>query len=177
MFADHLETFRASSRADLVAPAVATALRHVPEALVFAIDPALADTAALCAAYDLPLDKSANCVLVTGRRAGEDRSAACMTLATSRVDVNGLVRRRLDVRKASFAPMDVAVSVSGMEYGGITPVGLPPDWPVWIDSAVDAADWVCIGSGIRGSKLLLPGASLAKLPGAEVVQELARPLG
>jgi prolyl-tRNA editing enzyme YbaK/EbsC (Cys-tRNA(Pro) deacylase) len=90
------------------------------------------------------------------------------------VDVNNVVRRRLDVRKASFAPMDLAVAESGMEYGGITPVGLPASWPVWVDAAVADTELICIGSGIRGSKLLLPGASLLKLPGAERVDGLAR---
>ncbi|MFZ0158448.1 MAG: YbaK/EbsC family protein, partial [Kineosporiaceae bacterium] len=107
-------------------------------------------------------------------RAGVTRYAACVALATTRVDVNGLVRRRLDARKASFAPMDVAVAATGMEYGGITPIGLPPDWALWVDAAVAATPEVIIGSGVRRSKLVLPGAALAQLPGAEVVEGLAR---
>ena len=95
-------------------------------------------------------------------------------LASTRADVNGLVRRRLNARKASFAPMDDAVALTGMEYGGITPVGLPDDWPVLVDAAVAAADAVVIGGGIRGSKLALPGELAARLRGAEVVEGLAR---
>ena len=95
-------------------------------------------------------------------------------LATTRADVNGLVRKRLDARKASFAPMDDAVALTGMEYGGITPVGLPAEWPLLVDAAVAAAPAVVIGSGIRGSKLALPGELAARLPGAEVVEGLAR---
>ena len=82
------------------------------------IDPALADTAAFCERYDVALTESANCVVVAGRRDGQTRLAACMVLATTRADVNGLVQRELDVRKASFAPMDQAVELTGMEYGG-----------------------------------------------------------
>ena len=94
-------------------------------------------------------------------------------LATSRADVNGVVRRRLDARKASFAAMEVAVAETGMEYGGITPIGLPVGWPVLIDAAVLTRDTVVIGSGIRASKIALPAAALATLPTAEVIEGLA----
>ena len=93
------------------------------------IDPELADTAAFCEQYGVAPSESANCVVVAGRRDGVTRLAACMVLATTRADVNGLVKRELDVRKASFAPMETAVELTGMEYGGITPIGLPADWP------------------------------------------------
>ncbi len=170
---DHLDLLPAAGHPELLAPAVAAAIRHVPSAMLFTIDPALADTAALCDAYHLPLDSCANCVIVTGRRGDVARHVACMALATTRVDVNAVVRKRLDARKASFAPMDFAVEGSGMEYGGITPVGLPADWPVWVDAAVVDAGWVCIGSGVRGSKLVLPSEELLRLPNAEVVAGLA----
>ena len=172
-----LDLVPAASRPDLVAPPVATLLATWPHAdavRVAPIDPALADTAAFCAAYDVGLEISANCVVVAGTRAGETRLAACVVLATTRADVNGVVRRRIDARKASFAPMDLAVELTGMEYGGITPVGLPPQIPIFVDGAVDAAGAVIVGSGIRGSKLALPGSSLALLPNAEVVVDLAR---
>ncbi len=130
---------------------------------VAGIDPELADTAAFCAAYDVPLEISANCVVVAGRREGEQRIAACVVLATTRADVNGIVKRRLDVRKASFLSMDEAVARSGMEYGGITPLGLPPEWPVLVDEAVAALGWVIIGSGLRRSKLAIRGTGLAWL--------------
>lgn len=165
------------SRRDLVAESVRTllaslTLSDLARVGVAAIDAELADTAAFCAEYGSPLDASANCVVVSGKREGEVRFAACLVLATTRADVNGVVRRRLDVRKASFAPMAEAVSLTGMEYGGITPLGLPPAWPVLIDAAVAAAPELVIGSGIRGSKLLVPGDLLARLPGAEVVEGL-----
>ena len=140
------------------------------------IDPALADTAEFCARYGVGLDVSANCVVIKGKRGGEVRYAACMVLATTRADVNGVVRRRLDARTASFAPIDEAVALTGMEYGGITPLGLPVDWPILVDAAVARADEVVIGSGIRASKLFLPGAAVAGLPNAEVIEGLARPV-
>ena len=95
------------------------------------IDPALADTAAFCERYGVELTESANCVVISGRRGGETRFAACMVLATTRADVNGTARRQLDVRKASFAPTDVAVAETGMEYGGITPSACPRTGPSW----------------------------------------------
>lgn len=161
---------------NLVAPAVANALAGWSAAVLYtaAIDAALSDTAAFCAAYGVPLACSANCVVVTGRREGEVRWAAAVVLATTRADVNNVVRRRMDVRKVSFAPMDDAVAATGMEYGGITPIGLPSGWPILIDQAVADAGLVIIGSGIRASKIVIDGAALATLPGAEVIQGLAR---
>jgi prolyl-tRNA editing enzyme YbaK/EbsC (Cys-tRNA(Pro) deacylase) len=176
-----LATVPATTRKDLLAAPVYDALAAwsaptpVGRVLVAPIDPELADTAAFCAAYDVHLDISANCVVVAGRRDGEQRIAACVVLATTRADVNGAVRRLLDVRKASFLPMDEAVAESGMEYGGITPIGLPPGWPILVDAAVMAAGYVVIGSGVRHSKIAIPGPALAELPGAQVVQGLARP--
>lgn len=169
-----LTTVPALARPDLLAAPVAAALEALGDdrVLVAEIDPELADTAAFCERYGVAPGQSANCVVVTGRRGEATTSAACVVLATTRADVNGLVRRRLDARKASFAPMDVAVQASGMEYGGITPVGLPAAWPVLVDAAVLEQPWVVVGSGLRRSKLLLPGALLATLPGAEVVQGL-----
>lgn len=113
-------------------------------------------------------------MVVTGKRAGAQRWAACVVLATTRADVNGVVRRWLDVRKASFAAQDETIEHTGMEYGGITPLGLPAGWPVLIDAAVAAAELVVVGSGVRCSKLLLPGAVLAALPGAEILDGLAQ---
>jgi len=175
-----LDAVAALSRPDLLAPSVAVALAELDGKIdaaavgVAQIDPELADTAAFCERYEIPLAESANCVVVAGRRDGESRFAACVVLATTRADVNGMVRRQLDVRKASFAPMDVAVELTGMEYGGITPIGLPAHWPVFVDAAVAASGRVIIGSGVRRSKLTLPGDALGQLPGATVLTGLAR---
>lgn len=155
--------------AELLATPVAACLRHNSSARVAKIDPDLADTAAFCAAYDSDPAHSANCVVVAARRGGELRHAAVVVLATDRADINGVVRRHLDVRKISFAATDEAVTLTGMEYGGITPFGLPHGWPVLIDTAVVAAGTVVVGSGVRGSKLLVGTDDLVALPDAEVV--------
>ena len=159
----------ADRHTELLAAPVAEAVASTPTARVAAIDPTLADTAAFCAAYGSPPEHSANCVVVAGRRAGEVRYAAVLVLASARADINGAVRRHLDVRKISFAPQDDAVSLTGMEFGGITPIGLPTGWPVLIDEAVVAAGEVVIGSGLRASKLLVASDDLAALPTAEVL--------
>ena len=161
---------------ELVGAPVLTALQkhQLTEVYVSAIDASLADTAAFCEAYDIGLEVSANCVIVEAKRAERTWYAACLVLATTRADVNGAVRRYLDARKISFAPMDIATSLTGMEYGGITPIGLPPGWPILVDSNVVAAKQVIIGSGIRGSKLLIASSQLASLPGA-IVMGLTKP--
>jgi prolyl-tRNA editing enzyme YbaK/EbsC (Cys-tRNA(Pro) deacylase) len=175
-----LEVVPARDRPDLLAAPVEAALAAwsdpvpVEEIGVAEIDPELADTADFCERYGVSLDASANCVVVAARRGGETRFAACMVLATTRADVNGLVRRHLEARRASFAPLDAAVAETGMEYGGITPIGLPDDWPILVDAAVAAAPRVVVGSGVRRSKLTLPGKALADLPGAVVLEGLGR---
>src|SRR5260370_18563154 len=176
----NLDTVAALGGPDLLAPNVAAALAAAEGTLladaigVAEIDPGLADTAAFGERYDVALGESANCVVVTGRRDGEARFAACVILATTRADVNGVVRRQLDVRKASFAAVELAVEETQMEYGGITPIGLPAHWPVFVDAAVAAAPRVIVGSGVRRSKLSLPGELLGRLPGAVILEGLAR---
>lgn len=173
-----LDAVPALQRPDLLGDPVVVALEglgpRAAEVGVAEIDPDLADTAAFCDAYGSAPGSAANCVVVAGKRAGGTRYAACVVLATTRADVNGVVKRRLDVRKASFAPMDDAVTLTGMAYGGITPLGLPGDWPLWLSPGVAAADAVVVGSGTRAGKLAVPGALLASLPGAEVVENLDR---
>ncbi|WP_439593587.1 YbaK/EbsC family protein [Microbacterium sp.] len=164
---------------DLVAAPVAAALERLDPAVaatigVAEIDAEVADTAAFCERYGIAMDASANCVVVKGKRGGDIRFAACMVLATTRADVNGVVRRIIDVRSASFAPMDEAVELTGMEYGGITPIGLPSGWPILVDARVAAASIVVIGGGVRSSKLFLPGAALLALAGSELVEQLGR---
>ena len=169
----------ALTRPDLLAAPVASTLAALGEAVaaevgVAEIDPEVADTAAFCERYGVGLTESANCVVISGKREGQTRYAACVILATTRADVNNVARRELDVRKASFAAMDVAVAESGMEYGGITPIGLPVTWPVLVDARAADTPAVVIGSGVRRSKLVLPGKLLAGLPGVRVIAGLAR---
>ena len=167
----------ALDRPELLGDPVREALsswEHAGAVGVAEIDPELADTAAMTEAYDVPLESSANCVVVMGRRGGEERTAACVVRADTRADVNNAVRRTLDVRKCSFLDHDRAVAETGMEYGGITPIGIPADWRLLVDASVAEIDNAIIGSGIRGSKLFLPGDLLTRLPGAEIITNLAR---
>ncbi|MGC5011050.1 YbaK/EbsC family protein [Streptosporangium sp. DT93] len=177
-----LDWTSALERPDLLAGPVARAVAELADAgtdpgaggaaaaEVAEIDPGLADTAAFCERYGVDPGASANCVIVAARRAGETRHAACLVLATTRADVNGVIRRHLDARKISFAPMDDAVALTGMEYGGITPLGLPADWPVLVDEEVAAHPLVVIGSGVRRSKLAVSGSLLAGLKNATVLR-------
>ena len=170
----------ALSRPDLLAGAVLAGLNALGDAAdqvtVAAIDPDLADTAAFCAEYGVTLEESANCVVIAARRGADTTYAACMVAASTRADVNNLVRRHLGARKASFAQVADVTAATGMQYGGITAVGLPGGWPVLVDAAVAKTGSVVIGSGIRGSKLRLPGPLLAELPGAQVLDGLGIPL-
>ena len=139
------------------------------------IDPNLADTAAFCQQHEIDLGISANCVVVEAKRGDRTWYAACIILATSKADVNGVVRKTLDARKVSFAPMDIATSLTHMEYGGITPIGLPGDWPIFIDSQVLQHEKLIVGSGIRGSKVLTTSEKLQSLPNVRVL-DIARHL-
>jgi prolyl-tRNA editing enzyme YbaK/EbsC (Cys-tRNA(Pro) deacylase) len=170
-----LESLPVLSHPELLAPQVFDALRdwpHTGRTALVEIDPDHADTAAMSERYDVPMSSGANCVVVMVRRDGAERIAACVVRADTRADVNNLVKRSLDVRKASFLAMDRAVGESGMEYGGITPVGLPDDWRVLVDAACLEIEAAVIGSGVRRSKLLVPGALLGELPRAEVLAGL-----
>ena len=163
-----LESLPALDHPDLLGPTVAAALADWPgasEVAVAEIDPELADTAACAAAYVAAAGLRRQLRGRGGRRDGQERVAACVVRADTRADVNNLVKRTLDVRKASFLSMDRAVEESSMEYGGITPVGLPDGWRLLVDRRVIEIDVAIIGSGVRRSKLLLPGRLLAELPG------------
>lgn len=136
-------------------------------------DPALADTADFCAAYGYALEDSANAIVVVGK--SEPRSyAVCVLLASQRLDVNGVVRRRLGSRKASFASAGETSELTGMTIGGVTPIGLPASLPVWVDRRVTERERIILGGGSRDRKLLVDPAALARLPGVEVVDDLAR---
>ncbi len=157
-----------------VHPTVAADMKRLGiEYEVMDIDPSLADTADFCQAYDIPLDHSANAILVASRQP-PGHNAVCVLLATTRLDVNGTVRRKLGVRKASFAPADVTRELTGQEIGGVTIFGLGEGMPVWIDSRVVEPDWVIVGAGSRDAKIRLDPSQLTGLDGYEVVEDLAR---
>jgi prolyl-tRNA editing enzyme YbaK/EbsC (Cys-tRNA(Pro) deacylase) len=136
--------------------------------------PDLADTADFCRAYDIPLEKSANAILVASRKP-EGHNAVCLVLATTRLDVNGVVRRKLDVRKVSFASAELTRELTGQEIGGVTIFGLAEGLPVWVDSRVIECDWVVVGAGSRTAKIKLDPSQLVGLDGFEVVEDLAKP--
>jgi prolyl-tRNA editing enzyme YbaK/EbsC (Cys-tRNA(Pro) deacylase) len=141
---------------------------------LFPCDPALADTAQFCAAYGFSPGESANTIVVVGK-ADPRVYAACIVLATHRLDVNRAVRDRLGTRKASFASADETRDLTGMEIGGVTPFGLPDGLPVWIDADVMVRSRIVLGGGSRSWKVISTPALLSALPGAEVVGGLANP--
>jgi len=138
------------------------------------IDPNLSDTAAFCEHYKVGMEQAANCVILEAKKADKSWLAACVVLGNTRADVNGVARRTLDARRVSFAQMEQAVAQTEMEYGAITPIGLPGDWPILIDKSVVDSEYVITGSGIRGSKLAVTGSFLASLPNATVIEGLAQ---
>lgn len=145
-------------------------VREAAETVLYVdTDPANADTAVFSEVYGVPMEVSANCVVVAAKRGGEITMAACLALAHTRVDVNKAVRKYLGARKASFASVEQAVAETGMEYGGITPIGLPASWPVLVDEDVAVTPYVLIGSGRRRGKLILPGNAVVVLAGADVL--------
>jgi prolyl-tRNA editing enzyme YbaK/EbsC (Cys-tRNA(Pro) deacylase) len=139
---------------------------------LFACDPALADTAAFCAAYGFAPEDSANTILVIGK-SDPPRFAACLVLAPHRLDVNRAVRDRLGTRKASFAPAESTREITGMEIGGVTVFGLPADLPIWVDRRVMERERIVVGGGSRSWKVILPPAALLEIPGVTVVDGLA----
>jgi prolyl-tRNA editing enzyme YbaK/EbsC (Cys-tRNA(Pro) deacylase) len=141
---------------------------------LFPCDPALADTAAFCAAYGFAPEDSANTILVVGK-SDPPVYAACVVLATHRLDVNRAVKQRLRTRKASFASPDETRAITGMEIGGVTAFGLPADLPLWVDAAVMERERIVLGGGSRSWKVVAPPAILRSLPGMEVVTDLAAP--
>ena len=140
---------------------------------LFPCDPALADTAAFCAAYGFDPDESANTIIVAGK-ADPRRYAACIVLAPHRLDVNRVVCARLQTRKASIAAADETRTLTGMEIGGVTPFGLPPGLPIWVDAAVMTRARIVLGGGSRSWKVIAPPTILLALPNVEVVAGLAR---
>jgi len=154
-------------------PRVVATLDHLGASYeLLPCDPELADTAAFCAAYGVPLERSANTIVVASRRP-EGHHVACVLLATTRLDVNGLIRRRMEVKKASFARAEETAALTGMMIGGVTPFALPEKLAVWVDSAVMALDWVILGAGSRSAKVRVDPSVLLLLPALEVVAGLA----
>lgn len=166
-------TFEKVTPSSLLASPTQTALNSsnalTDATLVALIDATLSDTAAFCDAYQIKMNQAANCVILEAKRGDTTWYAACLILATDRADINGVIRKTLGARKISFAPMDTAINLTGMEFGGITPVGLPADWPILIDKNILDVEHVIIGSGVRGSKILIKTTALASLPNTTIL--------
>lgn len=173
----NLEFAPAREHPELLALAALEGLKNLPDASgigVAEIDPTLSDTATFCEKYGVEMAQAANCVVLKARKEGVESFIACVILATTRADVNGLVKDTVGIKKISFAPMEEAVAQSSMEFGGITPVGLPTAWPILVDKAVTESDYVIVGSGIRKSKLLVPGSFFASLPNVQILENLGQ---
>jgi prolyl-tRNA editing enzyme YbaK/EbsC (Cys-tRNA(Pro) deacylase) len=140
---------------------------------ILACDPALADTATFCAHYGYAPEISANAILVKSKT-GEAKFAVCIVLATTRLDVNKAVRKKLGARKVSFADAAETIAMTGMEIGGVTAIGLPPDLPLWIDARIMACDSIILGGGDRASKIVVDPKIFEQTPNAEVVTDLAK---
>ena len=138
-------------------------------------DPDLADTAVFCAHYGYAHEESANTILVKSKT-GAEQFVVCVLLATTRLDVNKAVRKRMGVRKASFAAADDTKRITGMEIGGVTPIALPEDLKIWVDQRVVEAPRVILGAGIRAAKIIVPPAYFRSLANCEIIADLALPL-
>lgn len=141
---------------------------------VIEIDPALANTAEFCAHYGYAPEASANCIIVASKDEVPVVVAACLVLATTRLDVNKVVRKHLGVRKLSFAPAELTRELTGMEIGGVTPFGLPDGMPLLIDARVVELEQVIVGGGSRRLKVLASTTALQALVGAVTVTDLAK---
>ncbi|MGI9285537.1 MAG: YbaK/EbsC family protein [Pseudomonadales bacterium] len=135
-------------------------------------EPEFADTKVFCDHYGYSVDESANVLLIASKR-GEPKFAACVVLATCRLDVNKTARKKLGVSRISFANPEQTRELTGMELGGVTPFGMPKRVPVWIDSRVMERKTIILGGGNRASKLVLSPTMLLKIPNIEVVENLA----
>lgn len=167
--------FSVKERTDLLSTSVKEAVLNLPDVDkigVAEIDPGLSDTLAFCNHYQVAMEQAANCVILKTKGA-QSKFAACVVLGNTRADVNGLARKTLDA-KVSFAPMEDAVLQTNMEYGAITPIGLPNSWTILADKAIVDSEYVIIGSGLRKSKLIIPGNVLATLPNAKVLEGLGQ---
>ena len=170
----------AVNRPDLLPPGIIRLLKNwqgsnpVEDIWVTPIDPQYADSAKFCEHYGVDPQEGANCVIAVATR-GENRTfAACLIPVSCRADLNNAARRALGARRVSFAPLDEVLRETGMEYGGITPIGLPESYPILIDSRIAAMERLVVGGGFRKSKLSVPGKILSELPNAVIVENLGK---
>lgn len=170
---EHLDFQPIKDHPELVSESVYKAAGNSPDVLVGQIDPQYMNGTALSDHYDVNLEDGANCIVVRGKRGEARMTAAVLVPVGYRADLNGLVCEKLDAKKVSMAPLEEVIQESGMEYGSITPVGLPESWKVLIDSRLMEKETIIVGGGKQISKLLVPTAFLKQLPNVEVVENLA----
>ena len=169
----------ATENTDLIAEPIKAALmsyasNQAQNYLVTEIDPEYSDSEEFCRTYEVATNLTANCLILEAKRADRVWHAACLVPFGKRADINGVIRRQLGARQVSFAAKDFAVSASQMEYGSITIIGLPTDWPLLIDETIIEVPHLVIGGGLRKSKLLISGPSLLDLPNAISIEEMSK---
>lgn len=166
-----LELVPALSKPNLLAAPTLKSLQQLDASnvQVAPIDEQDSDTAVFCQRYQMRLADGANCVVVEARRNQQVWYAACVALGSDRIDLNSTVRKHLGAKRVSLAAHELAAELTGMQSGGMTPFGMPSSWPILVDSAVVDAASLILGSGIRASKLLTDGATIAALPNAEII--------
>src|SRR5947207_13453042 len=139
---------------------------------IVTIDPSFADTAQFCAQYGIPLDQSANTIIVASKKEPREY-CACLVLATTRLDVNRTVRKLMNASRVSFASAEETKELTGMLIGGVTVFALPDGLPIYVDDRVMAPDWIIVGGGGRSTKIKLAPEALRRLPNVNVVSGLA----
>lgn len=166
-----LQLVAALSRHDLLAAPTLKSLQQLDASnvQVAPINEQDSDTAVFCQKYQMSLEEGANCVVVEARRNQQTWYAVCLALGSDRIDLNSTVRKHLGAKRVSLADHNLAAELTGMQSGGMTPFGMPESWPLLVDSAVANAPSLILGSGIRASKLLTNGATIAALPNAEII--------
>ena len=135
-------------------------------------DPKLADTNVFCKVYGIKLEDSVNAILVK-TKTGELKYAACALLATTRLDINKLIRKKLKARKVSFANIEETAKLTEMDIGGITPITLPSTLPLWVDSKVMQRSSIVLGGGNRSSKIKVSPKIFNYTLNTEIVEDLA----
>lgn len=164
----------------LLAPTVLTAVLAVKDAalqsdlLVAEIDPQFANGEKLCEQYAIPTNEGANCIIISARRGQNNQLAACVAPVGTKVDLNGIIKKILNARRISLAPLELVLKETQMEYGSITPIGLPESWPILIDEAVATANRVVLGSGKLNAKISLSGKTLIQLTHDSEVHKLSK---
>ena len=142
---------------------------------IMAIDPAFADTAQFCERYGVPLENSANTIIVGSKKEPRQYSA-CVVRATTRLDVNHVVRKLMGVPRLSFATAEETMALTGMMIGGVTVFALPADLDIYVDEGLMPLDYIILGGGSRSTKVKIAPAVFTRLPAATVIPGLGQPI-